>query len=272
MHRCAIAVGVVACAGSAASAGMNPWADTVVNYDPGTNANSNYLDATAALGEPSRFTGDNAPFASPGAVTPFNGAFNIDQVVTLGSGGSITLGFDEPITNDAANPYGIDLLIFGNSSYLDTDFPNGQAGDPAALFGEGGVVELSADGMMWVTATGISADGAFPTLGYTDLLDPFSPTHGAVETDFTRPVDPSFSADGLSFAEIIAGYNGSGGGAGIDIGAYGLSEVRFVRISNPIGSGFSPEIDAVVDVSIPSPGAVSLCLTTTLIGSRRRRG
>ncbi len=273
MYRNAISVCVVWCAGSiVAAAGANPWADSVVFYDQGANANQSYIDANSALGEPSRFTGDNAPFPGfDGAVTPFNGPFNIDQVVTLGEGGVLVLGFDEPITNDAANPFGIDLLVFGNASYLDDDFPNGQVTNPASLFGEGGMIELSADGVNWTTATGIDADGSFPTLGYSDVTDPFSSAPGVIETDFTRPVDPNFSADGLSFAELIAGYNGSGGGTGIDIGAFGLSEVSFVRITNPVGSGFSPEIDAVVDVAVPSPGSFACVALATAVLVRRRR-
>jgi len=187
---------IVVCAGTGSSlAGLaNPWADTVVSYDPGTEGvNTNYTDPNSALGEPSRFTGDNAPFSGfDSAVSPFNGAFNVDQIVTIGGGGMLVLGFDEPVTNDAANPFGIDLLIFGNASYLDTDYPNGQLGSPALFTAEGGIVELSANGVDWFIVSGVEADSAFPTLGYSDLLDPFSPVAGSVLTDFTKPVDPSF--------------------------------------------------------------------------------
>ena len=273
-HQCKVRCAVLASASiSSLALAQDPWADFVVSFDQGTeNTNASYADPLSALGEPSRMTGGNAPFASsPSAVTPFNSPFNVDQVVSIGGGGSLVIGFDEPVTDDAANPYGIDLLIFGNASYLDTDFPNGQAGNPAALFSETGTVEVSADGLNWVEATGVIPDGAFPTLGYTDLSDPFSPTPGDMLSDFTKPVDPSFSADGLSFAQIVAGYNGSGGGAGIDLGALGLSEISFVRISNPLGSGVSPEIDAIVDVSVPAPGGVGLALLSGLALTRRTR-
>lgn len=273
MHRGAIACAAALAAGTTtALGGFDPWADTVIAFDQGTeNTNANYADPASALGEPSRFTGDNAPFSGfDSAVTPFNGAFNTDQIVTIGGGGSLTLGFDEPVTNDAANPFGIDLLIFGNATITDTDFPNGQAGDPAGITSENAIVEISSDGVNWIEATGIIPDGSFPTLGYADLTDPFSPTPGDVETDFTRPVDPDFSLDGLSFSEIVTGYNGSGGGVGVDIGAYGLSEISFIRFSNPLGSGMAPEIDAVVDVAIPAPGATALALAGLAIASRRR--
>lgn len=39
-----------------------------------------------------------------------------DKLVSLGAfGGSIVLGFEQPVLNDPANPYGIDFSIFGNA-------------------------------------------------------------------------------------------------------------------------------------------------------------
>ena len=133
VHRRAVLCAIVPVRGTAtALGGFDPWADTVVGFDQGTeNTNADYDDPASALGEPSRFTGDNAPFEGfDSAVTPFNGAFNTDQIVTIGGGGSLTLGFDEPVTNDAANPFGIDLLIFGNAAITDTDFPQRAGGRP----------------------------------------------------------------------------------------------------------------------------------------------
>lgn len=39
-----------------------------------------------------------------------------DKLVSLGAfGGSIVLGFEKPVVNDPANPYGVDFTIFGNA-------------------------------------------------------------------------------------------------------------------------------------------------------------
>lgn len=263
MKRCAI----VACAGVACgAASAEPWATSWENYWPGSNADVGYTDPGAALGEPSRFTGDNAPFMHPSAVTAFNGPFNIDQVVSLGTGGHITLVFSEPARNDPRNPFGIDLLIFGNSSFYDVDYPNGIVG---GVFSEGGVVELSADGVTWVTATGIVADGMIPTIGYSDVTDPFSTLPGSVPSNFQLPVDPSIDFTGMTYAEVLAAYNGSGGGTGVDIGAYGLESVSYVRISNP--GPTSIEIDAIGRVApIPAPASLALLLAGGSIARRRR--
>lgn len=259
----------IACLCTHAHAQPDPWADRVVAFDQGTGASPDYADPNSALGSPERFTGEGV---FPSSVTPFNAPFGADELVSLGEGGFLTLAFDEAVTDDPLNPYGIDLLIFGNAFYGAT----GDFSDPVAggLFTEGGVLELSANGIDWVTVQGVDADGGFPTLGFRDETTPFgSESPGSIATDFTRPVDPNFDAAGLTLSQIIAGYDGSGGGLGIDIGALGLSAISYVRISNPVGSALTPEIDAITDVSaIPTPGTgVALLLTLAAGTSRRRR-
>lgn len=244
----------------------NPFASSWVTFDPGSNPDVGYTDPASALGRPSRFTGDNAPFLYPSAVTAFNGAFNIDQVLSIGAGGHIVLAFDVPVRNNPDNPFGVDLLVFGNSSFIDADYPNGLVG---GIFSEGGVVELSEDGLSWTTATGVVADGSTPTVGYSDLVDPFALDHGSIPSNFRLPVDPAIDFSGMSNAQVLAAYNGSGGGTGVDIGAYGLSRVSFVRISNP-GTG-SIEIDGLSRViAVPAPASLIAIGLVGVIASRRR--
>lgn len=258
-----------AAAGLAPSAAAGPFASSVVDYTPGSNPGAGFTDPSTALGEPTRVTSPGSPFG--GAVTGFQTPFGADEVVSIGEGGSLTVAFDEPVTDDAANPFGIDLLVFGNAFYFDTDFPNGVAG---GIGSEGGVISVSADGVNFVTVPGVDADGRFPTMGFRDPSAPFTtdtggPATGTIPSDFRKPVDPSFDPIGKTLAEIVAGYNGSGGGAGVDIGALGLSEISFVRIENPAGSGVTPEIDGFADV--PAPGAAGALGLGGLALLRRRR-
>lgn len=204
------------------------------------------------------------------AVTPFNAPHETSHIVGVGRGGSLVVRFNEPVTNDAANPFGIDLLIFGNSFYADAQWPTGIS---AGLFTGGGTVEVSADGNDWRVINGVQADGAFPTLAFNDLTDPYSHNPGAVMSNFTRPVNPAFSVpDGMTFAEISAGYAGSGGGSGVDIGSVGLNEIQFVRISNPIDGNSVSQIDAFSDVAaVPAPSPLGVFGTLTIFAWRRRR-
>ena len=111
-------------------------ADNVIHYVMGADvadvndvAGDPFIDPTTALGEPTRFTSEPQLFG--GAVTPFQSPFRANEVVSIGEGGRLVLEFDEPVVDDPANPFGIDLLIFGNS------FLSFLTGEPVT---EGGIV------------------------------------------------------------------------------------------------------------------------------------
>jgi hypothetical protein len=249
-------------AGSAVGGVATPWANQVIAYDSGTGVDARYTDASTALGSPTRanFFGD--------AVTPFNSAYWFTDVVTIGQGGSLTVAFGEAVTDDVLNPFGIDLLIFGNQFYI-TD----AEGRITSTFNEGGVIELSADGVNWSFVTHTGAEGGFPTLGFTGIADlQFGGDYGTGLTDFTRPVDPSLNPMGLSREALAAAYGTSGGGLGIDIGALGFSEISFVRVSNSRDAAGSPDIDAFADVSaVPGPGGIGVVTALVLSAALRRR-
>ena len=233
----------------------DPYADQVFSYNSGSNAAAGFVDPLTTLGIPERFTGEGI---FPSAVTVFNSPFGTDEIVSIGEGGSLIVEFNTPVTDDPDNLFGIDLLVFGNAFFA---FGGSGVGNPAGLVSEPAIIEVSADNITWFTVTDALADDLFPTEGYRDLTDPFAVTPGSVESNFTQPVDPALSlADfsGLTYAQVLEIYNGSGGGAGVDIGALGLSEISFVRITNPVGSGVTPEIDGFADVSPRIPGDVDL--------------
>ncbi len=257
----------------------DPWADSIVSYTPGDGITNDfysgtpYSDATTALGEPTRFT---SPDNFGGVVTPLNSPFRSNEVVSIGRGGSLVVAFDEPVVDDPLNPFGIDLLVFGNAFFVGTffnpDFSFNPAGAAEGVADEGGLIEVSSDGVTFFAVPG-SADGLFPTNAYADIVDPFATTPGAVLADFTRPVDPSFDTNGKTFAEIVAGYAGSGGGLGVDIGPTGLSSISYVRLTNPTDAQLIPEIDALADVaSIPEPSSnILIVCALILLGKTSRR-
>lgn len=246
----------------------DPWADRVVSYLAGSGITNDFVtntpfnDPTVSLGEPTRFTSDVANFGGP--TTPLQASFRSDEIVTIGKGGSLTVAFDEAVTNDPNNPFGIDLIVFGNSflfgsTIFNEDFTFNPAGTVDGVAAEGGIMELSSDGVNFVVVPNLAADGLYPTLAYTDLDDPFPTIAGTSPTDFTKPVDPDFDVTGKTYAEVIAGYQGAGGGTGIDIGALGLQSVTHVRVSNPANAQLDPEIDAFADVApLPEPTTASL--------------
>ena len=243
------------------------FATQVVSYTPGSNVPASYDNPLTSLGEPARSTG-SGPF--DGDITPFNAPYTADQVVSIGAGGELVLRFDHAVTDDPANLYGIDLLIYGNA-FLGLSFETFLA--DGTVFDEPARISLSQDGASWVDATGIFADALFPTLAYQNPPGPFS-SGGTIPTSFTRPVDPSLTASdftGLDTAQIAALYGGGAGGAGIDLGALGLPWIQYVRIWQPAGDAYTSEIDAIADV--PEPDAATLFGVTalTLFGLAARR-
>lgn len=247
-RRACLAACLVAACQSAANAD-SPFASAVVSYAAGTGAVAGFTNPSVALGSPERFTGEGL---FPQAVTPFQPAYRPNEVVSIGVGGHLTLAFDHDVLDDPRNPFGVDLIVFGNAFFTDSSFGLGVVAGVAA---EGGTISLSEDGIQWVTVKGRAADGLFPTLGYLDAA-PFSTVPGTIESNFLRPVDPSITIDdcvGLPYELLLDLYDGSGGGTGIDIGAHGLSRVRFVRITGPSVLGTSPEIDAIADVAPTAP-------------------
>ena len=224
-------------------------ASTVVRYVAGSGAGTSYQNPAAALGEPARFTGVGI---EPGAVTPFRPAFMPGEIVSVGRGGELVLAFDAPIIDDPANPFGIDLIIYGNAFCSDLSYPSGTAG---FTYAEGGTIELSADGVTWSPVPGAVADGGLPTLGWLDT-GPYSTTAGIDPTDCATPVDPQVTADsllGLSWPEVVAAYGTGAGGTRIDLASAGLTSARFVRVRVALDAASVPEVDAVVAVRPLAP-------------------
>lgn len=243
----ALIVVTVLASGPVLAGGIDPWADRVVSFSSGIGPVPGYDNPAATLGSPERVTG--RAFGFPSSVTPFNPPFQNDEIVSIGAGGHLTVEFFEPITNSASNLFGVDLLIFGNGFFT---------GSPiSGIFEEGPfTVSVSSNGSDFVTLPGLYFDGMFPTLGFLDSTDPFGSDGGLVPSDFTRPVNPALSLvdfTGLSFAQLIALYDGSGGGIPVDIGPSGLSEVYFVRLDVLDGK---IEIDAFS--TVPEPHSLLL--------------
>ena len=246
----------------------DPWADQVIAFTAGTEPTPGFPNASAALGEPTRESIAFGGFV----ISPFVSAADPSEVVSLGAGGELIVKFNEPVTDDPNNPFGIDLLVFGNSFLGLNSFNNDEFDLTTGMtFGEAGIVSVSADGITFFEILGVDADGEFPTNGFSDITTPF-PATGSVPTDFTRPVDPSVDLSGLNAEGVIAEYNGSGGGAGIDIATVGLSEISYVRVFNPLDATGTPEIDGFADVrAVPEPNTSALVCVILLSALNKRR-
>ncbi|MCH2161799.1 MAG: hypothetical protein MK085_07990 [Phycisphaerales bacterium] len=245
--------GLVCCcliAPATAAMEMDPWADHVVNWDPGLGGAPGYDNPSTALGPPEQFTGEGV---DPSVVSPFQPAWTPLEIVSIGAGGHLVVAFEEWIEDDVDNPHGIDLIVFGNAGFIDGAHPLGQV---AGLFGaDGGEVSLSSDGESWHAVPGCFADDAWPTLAWLDA-GPYDSEPGQVPANPLTPMDPNLAWEdhlGMDWDELLDIYGSSAGGVGIDLAELGLSQVRFVRIEVPSTALLAPEIDAIVDVPPVEP-------------------
>jgi len=244
------------------------FATEVVSYYTGTSAtppkleHPTYVNPLTALGEPTRVTGAGV---WPGDVTMFNPPWMDTEIVSIGRGGHLTVKFDHPVHDNAPGTcYGLDLIVFGNAGFVDW------SGLAAGLFGaDGGNVRVSQDGLTWFDIVGVTVDDVWPTLGYTDTSGPYA-NDGATPTDFTIPVNPNADPSNKTFAELVALYNGSGGGTGIDIASTGLDWIQYVNVWVSDTAAFDVEIDGFADV-VPEPATLALLVLGAGVALRRRR-
>ncbi|MHC4364709.1 MAG: hypothetical protein ACYSTJ_04490 [Planctomycetota bacterium] len=273
-----VALILLGCA-AAADYDANDFAAEVVSYTEGAGVGFDPIDfefynqPATALGRPTLETtgdmdiGPNVPMP----VVPVYPAWRSFELVTIGSGGELVLGFNHRVGDDQNNPYGVDFIVFGNARWRMAGGASWTAeSDPEAvtvdstLYKEPGMVSVSQDGLSWYSfAYGLYADDFAPTAAYRweDANDVWTE-----ELDPTLPLDPNLGAadfDGNSVAEIIAGYNGSAGGTGFDIKGLDPNDyaalavdantggrwIKYVKIENDPCSPGTPEIDAISDVS-----------------------
>lgn len=245
---------------------VTPYATSLVSYTAGTTVQDGYTDGAKALGMPN----PSIPGWPDGIdnLTMFNGPWSSDDLVSIGAGGSLVVMFDHPVENDPLNPFGLDLIVFGNAGFMDNNWPNGTAG---GIMREPGKIAVSQDGSNWYEIAGVFADDLFPTQAYTNTSSPYG-RDGSILSDFTKPVDPGIAWQGKPYNELLAMYDGSGGGTGVDIESSGLPWIQYVKVYQNIDDDWSTEIDAFADVTpTPEPVTGMLLAAGLAVLSRRRR-
>jgi len=242
----------------------SPYATSVYSYTSGANAVAGYDNANVTLGAPTRAI----PGDFGGDVTFFNAPWQPEHIFSIGAGGELIVAFDHQVADDPLNPFGLDLIIFGNSYFVDTSYPNGIAGAKAV---EPGQIAVSQDHETWYDIAGALADDLFPTCGFKDSSGPFA-SDGVTPTDFTLPVDPTIDWQNKSYSQIVSLYNGSGGGTGVDISPTGLDWIQYVKVYQDSTDTWSTEIDAFADVAaVPEPLTILLLGTGALCLRRRQK-
>ncbi len=179
------------------------YASSVESFDPGAGAGFNQAKLPGIVLGPPKGKG--------------SGSGSLD-VVSLGAGGEIVLGFGDLHIVDGPGP---DFVVFENAFW--------PGGDPTQVFAELGEVSVSEDGQSWQT---------FPCDSAGDGHGNFNGCAGVTPTlvyDASQlvPLDPKQS-----------------GGDAFDLAELGLQRVRFVKIHDletqpPGGTTTGFDLDAV---------------------------
>jgi hypothetical protein len=244
------------------------YAAQVISYNAGTTPSTGFTTASAALGEPERYSGEGGPF--PSVVSPFSPPFLSSEVVSIGEGGQITLRLSNFAVTQLSGPP--EIGVFANVGIIDFDYPNGQAGPTASTFGplDSAEVTVSADGVTWSSLGSKLFD--VPANGYTDV-SPFSSAPGSALTDFQQPFVGTLSSfDGRSYSSMLTLLAGSGGGKWLDISSAGLAQVGYIRFSladdGNSATSLNFDLDAVSishaalgATTVPEPAAMALAMT-----------
>jgi Carboxypeptidase regulatory-like domain len=216
----ALAVAALALPAPASAAHGDAWIDRVVAFVPGPSAG---------------FGADALPRIVLGPPHGLGALQGSVDVVSLGSGGSITVAFRDNVVIDGP---GDDLVVFENA------FHSGSEDGP--IFTEYGIVSLSADGKTWHEVpydaqAGTGLAGRAPVFA--------SPGNGI---DALAPV---------------------GGGDRFDLADVGLAFARFVRIVDagdaiddvgnhvPVADKAGFDLDAVGAIHSTTPGVVTGTVT-----------
>ncbi len=165
----------------------SPFAATVLDYDPAPGQFVNdplFNNPALALGSP----------IGGGTINPDN-----TSIVTLGGfGGSITLAFDHTVIDHAANPLGLDAIVFSNAVFI--------AANPNRRFAECATIEISLD----VNQNAIADDPWFliPGSHITDPIGQFTQVTWDDDTsDQTNPPsNPSWIPPGHTGVWTTQGY------------------------------------------------------------------
>jgi len=144
------------------------------------------------------------------------------DVATLGNGGTITLGFAPSVIVDRPGP---DFIVFENAFYV--------SGDPTKPFAELGTVEVSDDGQTF---------HAFPCTATAYPYGSCAGWHAVLANADDNAIDPTDPA--------------LAGGDAFDLSDLGLTQARFVRITDRVdqtGTAGSFDLDAVSIVHASCP-------------------
>ncbi|MFZ1074697.1 MAG: hypothetical protein WAO21_14825 [Verrucomicrobiia bacterium] len=247
----------------------NDFAVQIVSTN-GVSSTSPYNDPTAVLNRPTlKFvdqfgtgTTNRVKIIEPPYWTAPDGSPVITKIL---NGGQVTVKMGRKIYDDPNNPYGVDLIVYGNSFFqasgISGFISDGTDLDSAMLGSSPGghptTVSVSQDGTNWFAFNNTPV--IFPDNAYR--WDETNDTWTDEEMNTTKPLNPSVPGMNFSGQSVASGLDqfiGAVGGTGYNLKASGFPWIQYVRVQP--GPGTYTIIDAIAAVD---PAVVGDALSIT---------
>ncbi|HEY1786611.1 MAG TPA: hypothetical protein VGJ73_00580 [Verrucomicrobiae bacterium] len=228
---------------------MNDFAVQIISSN-NLDSSAPYNDPTAVLGPPALnffdpFDGDVTDRVSiidpPFNVTPSGS----NTLAVIENGGQITVQMGRKIYADAHHPYGVDLIVYGNSFFDGISGASGTISDDtdlsavtltsSATFGHPAVVSVSQDNTNWFTFTNVQT--VFPDEAYR--WDDTNASWTGEEMNPTKPLNPYIYTNkfaGQTVATALDQFTGASGGNGYSLQKLGLPWIQYIRIQPATGT------------------------------------
>ncbi|HEX3627731.1 MAG TPA: hypothetical protein VH280_20165 [Verrucomicrobiae bacterium] len=234
----------------------NDFALQVVSTN-GVDLTAPYNDPTAILGAPTLQFIDSFAGNVTNRVSIINPAFNVtpsgsNTIVKIDNGGQITVQMGRKIYADPRHPYGVDLIVYGNTCFDGLSTGTGPVSDntdlsavtfaSSAKLGHAAVVSVSQDGITWFTFTNVQT--VFPDQAYR--WNDTNASWTSEEMNPNKPLNPYLYTNNLAgqtVASALDQFAGAAGGNGYSLQKLGLPWIQYVRIQ-PAPGAYSV-IDAV---------------------------
>ncbi len=232
----------------------NDFAVQVISGN-GVDTTAPYNDPTAMLGRPTLTFVDYYDGGAADRVSIVNDPYwktpgGQDVITEISQGGEVTVAMGRKVYHDASNPYGIDLIVFGNSFFSvsaisgevsdATDLDTAQLG--SGIYGHAATISVSPDGTNWYTFSNTPA--LFPQNAYR-WDDPNHSWTGE-QLNANKPLNPSVYTTDFAGQTVAAGleqFAGSAGGTGYSLAGSGFAWIQYVRVQ-PASNAYTV-IDAI---------------------------